>query len=46
MTTVELVLLIVGILAGAYAALQNDARIAGLGVVLVGLAVLLPLIAK
>jgi hypothetical protein len=41
MTTVEIVLLIVAALAGAYAALQNDARIAGLGVVLVALAVLL-----
>ena len=41
-----ILLTLVGIIAGAYAALRRDVQAAGAGVVLVGLAVLLPLIIK
>jgi len=45
-TTVILLLAIIGILAGAYALVKGDVQAAGAGVILVGLAVVLPLIIK
>lgn len=46
MTTVEIVLALVGILAGAYAAFTSDARVAGLAAAVIGIAVLIPLVVK
>ena len=46
MNVLEILLAGAGILAGAWAAFKNDAQVAGFGVILVGLAVLLPLVLK
>jgi hypothetical protein len=45
-STIVLLLALVGILAGAYSVVKSDVQAAGAGVILVGLAVLLPLIIK
>ncbi len=44
--TITIILALVGILAGAYAIVKGDVQAAGAGVILVGLAVLLPLVIK
>ena len=46
MNTVVILLALIGIIAGAYAIVKADVQAAGAGVILVGLAVLLPLIVK
>jgi hypothetical protein len=44
--TITIILAIVGIIAGAYAVVKGDVQAAGAGVILIGLAVLLPLVIK
>lgn len=44
MQVVVILLALLGVLAGAWAALRADAQVAGVAAVLIGLAVLLPLI--
>lgn len=46
MNTVVILLALIGIIAGAYAIVKADVQAAGAGVILIGLAVLLPLIVK
>lgn len=46
MTTVAIVLAIIGVVGGIYAAFAQDVRVAGLATALVGLAVLLPLVLR
>ncbi len=46
MTTVVIVLAIIGVVGGLYAAFAADVRVGGLAAALIGLAVLLPLIVK
>lgn len=46
MSTVVILLAVLGCLGGLYAALKADVQVAGLSIVLVGLAVLLPLVVR
>lgn len=46
MNVVVIILALVGVLAGGYAALKNDAQVAGAAVILVGLALLIPLVLR